>query len=165
MRRVYLDLVGLPPTREEVHAFLNDPSDDAYEKVVEQLLARPQYGERWGRHWMDVWRYSDWYGRRNQNDVRNSFPQIWRWRDWIVGSLNDDLLGFAQPGGEAGIAVPAGATQVRLSFWHRYEFDEDRDGGLIAVSLDGQTYYFAASAQISGRGYNGTVDDASVMKG
>ncbi len=67
---------------------------------------------------------------------------------------------FAQPGGAAGIAVPAGATQVRLSFWHRYEFEDDNDGGLIAVSLDGQNYYLAASAQISGRGYNGTVDGA-----
>src|SRR5262249_55560397 len=64
LRRVYLDLIGLPPTREELHAFLDDPSPDAYEKVVERLLASPQYGERWARHWMDVWRYSDWYGRR-----------------------------------------------------------------------------------------------------
>ena len=90
LRRVYLDLVGVPPTREELHAFLEDRSPDAYEKVVDQLLASPQYGERWGRHWMDVWRYSDWYGRRIQNDVRNSYGQVWRWRDWIVRSLNAD---------------------------------------------------------------------------
>ena len=62
LRRVYLDLTGLPPTREQLHAFLDDPSDNAYEKVVDQLLASPRYGERWGRHWMDVWRYSDWAG-------------------------------------------------------------------------------------------------------
>lgn len=90
LRRVYLDLIGLPPTQEELHAFLKDDGQDAFEKVVDQLLARPQYGERWGRHWMDVWRYSDWYGRRSLNDVRNSAPQIWRWRDWIVDSLNED---------------------------------------------------------------------------
>jgi mono/diheme cytochrome c family protein len=90
LRRVYLDLLGLPPTRAELLAFLQDPSDNAYEKVVDELLTRPQYGERWGRHWMDVWRYSDWYGRRSVNDVRNSAPQIWRWRDWIVNSLNRD---------------------------------------------------------------------------
>ncbi len=60
LRRVYLDLIGLPPTREELHAFLSDTAPDAYEKVVDRLLASPQYGERWGRHWMDVWRYSDW---------------------------------------------------------------------------------------------------------
>src|SRR5205814_7932189 len=88
LRRVYLDLVGMPPTREELHAFLADTSPDAYEKVVDRLLASPQYGERWGRHWMDVWRYSDWAGY--QAEVRESQPFVWRWRDWIVESLNRD---------------------------------------------------------------------------
>ena len=90
LRRVTLDLTGLPPTPAELHAFLTDPAPDAYEKVVDRLLASPRYGERWGRHWMDVWRYSDWYGRRAVPDVMNSYPQIWRWRDWIVRSLNED---------------------------------------------------------------------------
>jgi hypothetical protein len=90
LRRVYLDLIGLPPTRDELHAFLADTSPDAYEKVVDKLLASPRYGERWARHWMDVWRYSDWYGRRAVPDVLNSYGQIWRWRDWIVRSVNGD---------------------------------------------------------------------------
>jgi hypothetical protein len=90
LRRVYLDLIGLPPTREQLHAFLADKAADAYEEVVDRLLASPQYGERWARHWMDVWRYSDWYGRRSVPDVMNSYPRIWRWRDWIVRSLNED---------------------------------------------------------------------------
>ena len=90
LRRVYLDLVGLPPTREQLNAFLADDSPEAYNKVVESLLNSKHHGERWGRHWMDVWRYSDWYGRRQVNDVRNSYPHIWRWRDWIINSLNDD---------------------------------------------------------------------------
>lgn len=90
LRRVYIDLVGLPPTRAELQAFLTDRSPDAYEKVVDHLLASPQYGERWGRHWMDVWRYSDWYGRRSVPDVLNSYAQVWRWRDWIVRSINED---------------------------------------------------------------------------
>ena len=90
LRRVYLDLIGLPPTREELHAFLEDESPGAYETVVDRLLASPRYGERWGRRWMDVWRYSDWYGRRAVPDVLNSYGQVWRWRDWIVRSLNDD---------------------------------------------------------------------------
>ena len=90
LRRLYLDLIGLPPTREQLQAFLAEDSPDAYEKVVDQLLASPQYGERWARHWMDVWRYSDWYGRRSVPDVMNSYPRIWRWRDWIVRSLNED---------------------------------------------------------------------------
>lgn len=90
LRRVYLDLIGLPPSRDELHAFLNDPSTNAYEKVVDKLLASSQYGERWARHWMDVWRYSDWYGRRAVPDVLNSYGQIWRWRDWIVRGVNAD---------------------------------------------------------------------------
>ena len=90
LRRVYLDLTGLPPTREELHTYLADNSPEAYERVVDRLLNSPQHGERWARHWMDVWRYSDWFGRRMVPDVWNSAPQIWRWRDWIVRSLNAD---------------------------------------------------------------------------
>lgn len=88
LRRVYLDLIGLPPTPEELAAFESDTSPDAYEKVVDRLLESPHYGERWGRHWMDVWRYSDWDGYGNE--IRESKPHIWRWRDWIVESLNAD---------------------------------------------------------------------------
>ena len=90
LRRLYLDLTGLPPTREELREFLADPSEAAYERVVDRLLNSPHHGERWARHWMDVWRYSDWYGRRAVPDVLNSYAQIWRWRDWIVRSLNQD---------------------------------------------------------------------------
>lgn len=88
LRRVYFDLIGLPPTRDELHAFVADDSPLAYERVVDQLLASPQYGERWGRHWMDVWRYSDWTGYGNE--IRYSQRHIWRWRDWIIESLNAD---------------------------------------------------------------------------
>ncbi|MBI2808058.1 MAG: PSD1 domain-containing protein [Planctomycetes bacterium] len=92
LRRVYLDLIGLPPTREEQAAFLkecaNAKPQAAYEHVVDRLLASPQYGERWGRHWMDVWRYSDWWGLGAE--LRNSQRHIWHWRDWIVESLNKD---------------------------------------------------------------------------
>ncbi|MGO9462547.1 MAG: PSD1 and planctomycete cytochrome C domain-containing protein [Isosphaeraceae bacterium] len=88
LRRVYLDLIGLPPTREERHVFLADGSADAEERIVDRLLADPRHGERWGRHWMDVWRYSDWYGLGDE--VRYSHPHIWQWRDWIVASVNAD---------------------------------------------------------------------------
>ena len=88
LRRLYIDLIGLPPTRDELQAFLADDSPDAYERVVDRLLNDQRHGERWGRHWMDVWRYSDWYGRRDVDDVRNSASQLYRWRDWIVRSLN-----------------------------------------------------------------------------
>ncbi len=88
LRRVSLDLVGLPPTREELDAFVNDDSTGATDKVVTRLLDSPQYGERWGRHWMDIWRYSDWWGLGAE--VRNSQKHIWHWRDWIIESLNAD---------------------------------------------------------------------------
>ena len=90
LRRLFLDLIGLPPSREELAEYLADERPDAWERMVDRLLASPQHGERWARHWMDVWRYSDWYGRRSVPDVMNSYPQIWRWRDWIVRSLNAD---------------------------------------------------------------------------
>jgi len=89
LRRVTLDLVGLPPTREELSAFLADPAPDAYEKAVDRLLADPRHGERWGRHWMDVWRYSD-MTEFEQNQILSSQRHVWRWRDWIVESLNAD---------------------------------------------------------------------------
>jgi hypothetical protein len=88
IRRVYIDLIGLPPSTDEVRAFLADRSPDAYEKIVDRLLASKQHGERWGRHWLDIWRYSDWYGWRKENQVRYSQRHIWRWRDWVVESLN-----------------------------------------------------------------------------
>jgi len=90
LRRVSIDLIGLPPTREQLHHFLADTAPDAFEQAVHRLLCSPQYAERWTRHWMDIWRYADWYGRRHVPDVWNSAPQVWRWRDWIVRSLNAD---------------------------------------------------------------------------
>jgi Protein of unknown function (DUF1553)/Protein of unknown function (DUF1549)/Planctomycete cytochrome C len=96
LRRVYLDLIGLPPTQTEITDFLADckaksaiPNpQSAIEKVVERLLASKHHGERWGRHWMDIWRYSEWYGLGP--DVRNSQKHMWHWRDWIIESLNAD---------------------------------------------------------------------------
>ncbi len=90
LRRVYVDLIGLSPTPAEQRAFLADTSADAYDKIVDRLLDDPRHGERWGRHWMDVWRYSDWAGWSGGNQIRDSKPHIWRWRDWIVESLNRD---------------------------------------------------------------------------
>lgn len=89
LRRVTLDLTGLPPTAAEQAAFLADTSPYAYEKVVERLLASPHYGERWGRHWLDVWRYSDWWGLGSE--VRNSQKHIWHWRDWTLEAMNSDV--------------------------------------------------------------------------
>lgn len=86
VRRVSLDLAGLPPSIEEVDAFLADKSPDAYEKVVDRLLASPHYGERWARPWMDMARYSDTDGV--EEDLRRS---IWKYRDWVINALNQDM--------------------------------------------------------------------------
>ncbi|HEY2253571.1 MAG TPA: PSD1 and planctomycete cytochrome C domain-containing protein [Planctomycetaceae bacterium] len=88
LRRVSLDLIGLPPTPAEIAVFVADQTPEAYDKVVTRLLDSPQYGERWGRHWMDIWRYSDWWGLGAE--VRNSQKHIWHWRDWIIESVNAD---------------------------------------------------------------------------
>ena len=86
LRRVYFDVIGLPPRPEEVAAFLADTSPDAYAKVVDQLLANPQYGEQWARHWLDLVRYAESDGFRI-DDYR---PHAWPYRDYVIRSLNQD---------------------------------------------------------------------------
>lgn len=86
LRRLYLDLIGLPPTVEEQEAYLRDRAPDAYERLVDRLLASPHYGERWGRHWLDVARYADSNGYERDADK----PGSWRYRDWVIRALNAD---------------------------------------------------------------------------
>jgi hypothetical protein len=86
IRRVYLDLIGLPPTPAEADAFAHDPSPDAYEKLVDRLLANPHYGERWARRWLDLARYADTNGFEKDR-VRS----IWPYRDWVINALNADM--------------------------------------------------------------------------
>lgn len=86
LRRLYYDLTGLPPTLDEVDAFLADDSPDAYEKVVDRLLKSPRYGERWGRHWLDLVRYAE----TNSYERDGVKPNAWRYRDYVIRSLNDD---------------------------------------------------------------------------
>ncbi len=88
LRRVSFDLIGLPPTPEEITAFQNDNSPNAYEKVVERLLASPHYGERWARHWLDVARYGE---DQAHNFQPRLFPYGYRYRDWVVQALNADM--------------------------------------------------------------------------
>ena len=87
LRRATFDLTGLPPTRAEIDSYLADPSPEAFEKVVDRLLASPRYGERWGRHWLDVARYADSTG----NDEDHRYPYAWRYRDYVIDSFNRDL--------------------------------------------------------------------------
>ncbi len=87
IRRVYFDLIGLPPRPDELDAFLSDKSPQAFEKIVDRLLASPQFGERWGRHWLDVARYAESTGKE-----RNfTFPSAWRYRDYVVAAFNADM--------------------------------------------------------------------------
>jgi hypothetical protein len=94
IRRATFDLIGLPPTPDEVDAFVNDPSPDAFAKVVDRLLASPQYGERWGRHWLDVVRYSDCFledPKTHGSSSKFEIFEAYRYRDWVVRSFNGDL--------------------------------------------------------------------------
>lgn len=86
LRRVTYDLIGLPPTPKEVQAFMDDHSPFAYEKVVDRLLASPQYGERWGRHWLDLVRYAE----TNSFERDGAKPFVWRYRDYVIRSFNED---------------------------------------------------------------------------
>jgi mono/diheme cytochrome c family protein len=88
LRRVTFDLIGLPPTQEELAAFVSDDSPTAYEKVVDRLLASPHYGERWARHWLDVARYGEDQAHSFQPRL---FPYGYRYRDWVVQAFNDDM--------------------------------------------------------------------------
>jgi Protein of unknown function (DUF1553)/Protein of unknown function (DUF1549)/Planctomycete cytochrome C/F5/8 type C domain len=87
IRRVTFDLIGLPPTPEEIDTFLKDAGADAYEKLVNRLLARPEYGERWGRHWLDVVRFAESHGYE-MNTLR---PNAWPYRDYVIRAFNDDI--------------------------------------------------------------------------
>ncbi len=87
IRRLSLDLLGLPPSPTEVRAFLQDSHPDAYERLVDRLLASPHYGERWGRHWLDLARYADSDGYEKDSPR----PHAWRYRNWVIEALNRDL--------------------------------------------------------------------------
>ena len=86
IRRAYFDLIGLPPTPEQVHSFLQDSSPNAYERMIGELLESPRYGERWARHWLDVVRYADSSGFESDH----YYPNAWRYRDYVIKSFNDD---------------------------------------------------------------------------
>ncbi|QDU62106.1 Planctomycete cytochrome C [Planctomycetes bacterium Pan216] len=86
LRRASFDLLGLPPTQEEIDAFLSDKAPDAYERLIERLLARPEYGERWARHWLDLVRYAESDGYR----ADGYRPTAWRYRDYVINAFNED---------------------------------------------------------------------------
>ena len=86
LRRVCLDLTGLPPSREQIDWFLKDPSPEAYEELVDDLLASPQFGEHFGRYWLDLVRYGDTHGLHLDN-----YREMWPFRDWVINALNENM--------------------------------------------------------------------------
>jgi mono/diheme cytochrome c family protein len=130
IRRATFDLVGLPPTPSEVEAFVSDPAPDAYERLVERLLSSPHYGERWGRHWLDLVRYCDiaeqWF---------ESKGQPWLYRDWVVRSFNADvpfdrfvLRQFAadlMPGLDPGERAALGFLGLSPTYWKELKLDKE----------------------------------------
>lgn len=125
LRRVYMDLIGLPPTEEQAHAFLNDESADAYEKVVDELLASPHFGEKWASWWLDMARYSDTKGYE-----RDAGRTIWRYRDWVIRAFNRDMP-FDQFSTEqlAGDLLPNPSDdQLIATAFHRNTMNNDEGG-------------------------------------
>jgi mono/diheme cytochrome c family protein len=126
IRRVYLDLIGLPPSPQEVDAFVHDPSPDAYEAVVDRLLANPHYGEKWARHWLDVARYAD------TNGYEKDRPRtIWPWRDWVINALNADMP-FDQFTIEqiAGDMLPNATPAQRIATGFHRNTMQNEEGGI-----------------------------------
>jgi len=135
LRRIYLDLTGLSPSPEAIRSFIEESrtNGNAYEEVVDKLLDDPAYGERWGRHWMDVWRYSDWAGYKAS--LRDSQRHIWHWRDWIIESLNKDkpydrMLVEMLAADEL---VPEDADAIRATGFLARNFFRDRDAWMDNV--------------------------------
>ncbi len=130
LRRVYADLIGLPPTPEELSRFLEDRSPDAYAKVIERLLESPRYGERWARHWLDLVRFAETHGFENDG-VR---PRLWRYRDYVIRALNSDkpyhrFLKEQLAGDELSPDDPDSLVAtgfLRLSSWDELSTDHDQ---------------------------------------
>ncbi|WP_395089224.1 DUF1549 and DUF1553 domain-containing protein [Armatimonas sp.] len=128
IRRISFDLTGLPPTPERVEAFVRDMRPDAYEKLADELLASSAYGERWGRHWLDVARYADSADARGLGS-EGDISEAWRYRDWVIGALNADLpytefIKQQLAGDLYGDPVPTGF--LAIGNWGNGDADKDK---------------------------------------
>jgi hypothetical protein len=134
LRRLSFDLIGLPPTPEEVRAFVADRSPDAYAKQVDRLLASPHFGEKWARHWLDQARYADSDGY--EKDWAR--PWAWRWREWVINEINRDMP-FDQFTREqiAGDLLPNATTEQRVATGFHRNTLTNREGG-----IDNQQFRF-----------------------
>jgi hypothetical protein len=148
LRRAYYDLIGLPPTPAEVDAFVADQSPDAYEKVIDRLLASPHYGEKWGRHWLDLVRYAE----TNSYERDGPKPNAWRYRDYVIKSFNDDkpydrfvreqIAGDEMPEAKSNSEPVVATGYYRLGIWD----DEPTDP--IQSRYDGLDDIVATTGQV-----------------
>jgi hypothetical protein len=129
LRRVTIDLTGLPPTQNEIQGFLSDNSANAYEKVVDRLLTSPAYGERWGRHWLDIARYADSDGFK----ADATRPNIWRYRDYVIKAFNDDKPydRFIREQIAGDELYPGNPDALVAMGFNRHWIDESNAAGLI----------------------------------
>src|SRR5262249_26374319 len=147
IRRLYYDLTGLPPTPAEVEAFVADPSPRAYEALIDRLLESPHYGEKWGRHWLDLVRYAE----TNSYERDNPKPHAWRYRDYVIRSFNQDkpydrflqeqLAGDELPDADAEALIATG--YYRLGIWDDEPTDRTQaryDGLDDIVATTGQVF-------------------------
>ncbi|MBA4065373.1 MAG: hypothetical protein C0501_17005 [Isosphaera sp.] len=144
-RRAYYDLLGLPPTPEQLDAFVNDPAPDAYEKLIDALLASPHYGEKWGRHWLDVVRFAETNGYERDGPK----PYAWRYRDYVIRSFNADkpytrfvreqLAGDEMPGHDPDAVTATGF--YRLGIW------DDEPADPLQALFDGYDDIVATAGQ------------------
>jgi hypothetical protein len=151
LRRVSFDLVGLPPTPDQVEAFVHDDSPDAFARVVDRLLANSAYGQRWGRHWLDVVRYADYYqANPHEHGSANKFElfEAYRYRDWVVDAFNRDMpynefvrcqiAGDLLPSPKGDPLYPEGLTAtafLSLGSWDHGDADKDK---LVSDIVDDQ---------------------------
>lgn len=151
IRRASFDLIGLPPTPEETEAFLNDRAPGAWDRVIDRLLASPRYGERWGRHWLDVARYADSADARGLGS-EGDISEAWRYRDWVIDAFNRDMpynefvmnqiagdllkTGAAAPGSQPDINVPGTIATGLLAIGNWGNGDADKDKILTDIADD-----------------------------
>jgi hypothetical protein len=154
IRRVTYDLTGLPPTPEEVEAFVADPSPRAYETLIDRLLASPRYGEKWGRHWLDLVRFAE----TNSYERDNPKPNAWRYRDYVIRAFNDDkpynrflkeqlagdeLAASGQENADAAVDAIIATGFYRLGIWDDEPSDPELaryDGLDDIITTTGQTF-------------------------
>lgn len=135
IRRAFFGLIGLPPTPEEIHAFVADDRPDAFARVVDDLLSRPQYGEKWGRHWLDLVRYGETNGYERDSDKRH----VWRYRDWVIDAFNADKpydrMILEQLAGDELDSVTAESI-VATGFLRLMQWDDEPGQGRLQARYD-----------------------------